>query len=83
MTKQRTPIWPASRPACFPDFGKVRAGRAKSVPLCRLGCFKNDPNVLEVAPSLPVFEVLYIKFNEQKIFKIYFMKKNCTLHFPN
>ena len=37
---------------------------------------------LDIACSLPVFDVLYIKFNEQKIFKIYFIKKNVSLHFP-
>ena len=48
----------------------------------QLGCFKIHPNVSEVAPSLPVFEVLYIKYIEQKNFKIYFIKKIDTLHFP-
>ena len=47
-----------------------------------LGCFESDPNILELACSLPVFDVLYINFNEQKIFKIYFIKKYGSLHFP-
>ena len=38
---------------------------------------------LDFACSLPVFDVLYIKFNEQKIFKIYFIKKMSVCTFPN
>ena len=43
-----------------------------------------NPNVLEVACSLPVFEVLYINFNEQKKnSKFILSKKMSVCIFPN
>ena len=46
-----------------------------------LECFESDPNILELACSLPVFDVLYINFNEQNNSK-FILSKKCQ-SFPN
>ena len=51
-------------------------------PKYTVGGFNNFEKFLDIACSLPVFDVLKINFNEQKIFKIYFIKKDGSLHFP-